>query len=96
MRKIVFLIAVFSVPLMTFLNVWQVYKYGSLMDEVVELENNQREWIDNNKRAVAGIAVLGSPARIDNIANKDLGLKKVNSDRIINIRIQNQVGGMDG
>ena len=59
-----------------FLNTWQGYRFESLKRDVQELEAEQRDWLEQNKKLVAAMAVLSSPERIQRIADKDLALRK--------------------
>jgi cell division protein FtsL len=56
------------------------------------LETVQEEWIESNKRLIAGIAVLSSSERIEHIAKNDLGLQKKAPEEILQIRIEDSDG----
>jgi len=60
-----------------FLNTWQGYRFESLKRDVLDLEAEQRDWLEQNKKLVAAVAVLSSPERIQRIAEKDLALRKL-------------------
>jgi cell division protein FtsL len=57
-----------------FLNVWQSFRYEYLKREVTALEEQQLEAFEENKRLIAGVAVLETPERIESIATEQLGL----------------------
>ena len=57
-----------------FLNVWQSYRYESLEREVSAIEREQTRVFEENKRLIAGIALLESPDRIERIARDQLEL----------------------
>ncbi len=59
-----------------FLNTWQGYRFESLKRDVQGMEAEQRDWLEQNKKLVAAVAVLSSPERIQRIAEKDLALRK--------------------
>jgi cell division protein FtsL len=59
-----------------FLNTWQGYRFEALKREVQQLEAEQRDWLEQNKKLVAAVAVLASPERIQRLAEGELGLKK--------------------
>jgi cell division protein FtsL len=59
-----------------FLNTWQGYRFESLKRDVQAMEAEQRDWLEQNKKLVAAVAVLSSPERIQRIAEKDLALRK--------------------
>jgi cell division protein FtsL len=66
---------------LVFLGTWQGYRYGTLKRELQELEAEQRDWLEQNKKLVAALAVMGSPERIERIALKELGLKRLDKSR---------------
>lgn len=72
---------------MLFLNVWQSFRYGRIVNEVTALEKEQKRLLEVNKRLIAGAAVLSSPGRIDEIAKDELGLEKQNPTDIIRIEL---------
>jgi len=67
---VLFLLSLFS------LNTWQGYRYERLKAEVALLEREQKDWLERNKRAIAGLAVLSSPRRVAELAESELGLVK--------------------
>jgi cell division protein FtsL len=68
-----------------FLSSWQGFRYESLKREVRRMEEEQADWLELNKKLVAALAVLGSPARIERIATRDLGLKKIEPSRVTTV-----------
>ncbi len=60
-----------------FLSTWQGYRFEALKRSVQELEAEQRDWLEQNKKLVAAAAVLSSPERIQRIAEAELGLKRL-------------------
>jgi cell division protein FtsL len=60
-----------------FLNTWQGYRFEALKRNVQQLEAEQRDWLEQNKKLVAAVAVLSSPERIQRLAEGQLGLKKL-------------------
>lgn len=79
-----------SIPLLLALNAWQANRHAILAAEVRRLESQQRDWLESNKRLIAGIAVLSSSERIERIARDELGLRKKRPEEILQIRV---VGG---
>jgi len=51
-----------------FLNTWQGFRYQELEREVAGLEQEQKNWLEKNKKAIAALAVLSSPERIKALA----------------------------
>jgi hypothetical protein len=60
-----------------FLNTWQGYRFEALKRSVEQLEAEQRDWLEQNKKLVAAAAFLSSPERIQHLAEAELGLKKL-------------------
>jgi cell division protein FtsL len=92
MKKILFIL-VFTIPVLLFFNVWQVYRHDQVKDAVSALEEQQREWLERNKRMIAGIAVLRSPTRIDKLAKEELELEKIESGRLLRINFTDKRTG---
>ncbi len=88
LRKILILFVVATIPGVVLLTVRQVYTYEKIDSEVNSLLAEQRELFEQNKRMVANISILSSPARIDELAENTLELTKESSKRII-IEIEN-------
>jgi cell division protein FtsL len=76
-----------SVPLLMGLSAWQSSRYGDVERELKQLEKIQEEWVENNKRLIAGIAFLSSPDRIEHIARDELGLQKKQPEEVLQISI---------
>ena len=88
MKKIILFFVACTVPVLLFLNTWQMYRYVDLKNEVINIEKEQKEWLEKNKKIIASIAVLRSPERIEMIAKDELGLEKINSRRVTKIIIE--------
>jgi cell division protein FtsL len=78
---------VLTIPLLLGLTAWQSTRYSELEKEVRTLEAVQEDWVESNKRLIAGIAVLSSSERIENIALHDLGLAKIEPEDVLQVRI---------
>jgi cell division protein FtsB len=83
---------ILSIPFFLGLTTWQSSRYGNLEREILGLEKTQEEWVENNKRLIAGIAFLSSPDRIEHIAREELGLEKKEPEEVLQISI----GGGEG
>ncbi|MCL1815420.1 MAG: septum formation initiator family protein [Treponema sp.] len=92
-RRLFFYLFILSIPAFLALSAWQSSRYGDLERELKKLEKTQEEWVENNKRLIAGIAVLSSPDRIEHIARNQLGLQKKQPEEILQIAITRS-GGM--
>jgi hypothetical protein len=85
-----------TLPLFLGVSVWQSRKYTTLQREMRSFEVIQEEWIESNKRLIAGIALFSSPDRIEHIAAEELGLTKKRPEEILQIRIEDSRGRIDG
>jgi cell division protein FtsL len=91
-RGLLLYLAVITMPLFLSLVVWQSNRYTNLEREIARLEADQEEWVESNKRLIAGIAVLSSSERIENIARGDPDLVRVRPEDILQIRIEEGQG----
>jgi cell division protein FtsL len=87
MKNPFFYLMALSIPALLGLAAWQSSRYGDLEREISQLEKNQEEWIENNKRLIAGISVLSAPERIEHIARDELGLEKKQPEDVLQIHI---------
>ncbi len=75
---------------------WQASRYASLASQARALEASQENWIEENRKLAAGIAVLSSRARAAQAASA-LGLGKVSPERRLFIVFPKKAsGGSDG
>jgi hypothetical protein len=86
LKKAGILLAAALVPLLFCANVWQSFRYSSLKREIARLEAVQRDLLEQNKRNIAGISVLESPGRVDELGKGELGLSRPAADTFIMIR----------
>jgi len=82
----------FSIPVFLFVLVWQSNRYQNLSRELVRLERSQAEWVESNKRLIAGISEYSSPERIEDIAVNELELKKIPPEYSLQVKI---MGGLE-
>jgi cell division protein FtsL len=87
MRYFLVYFAVVTIPLFLGLVVWQSNRYRNLEQEIRRLEQSQSEWVEGNKRLIAANAVLSSPQRIEYIAQKELGLRKIRPENVLQVNI---------
>jgi hypothetical protein len=85
-----------TLPLFLGIAVRQSKQHSVLQRELGRLEVTQEEWIEGNKRLIAEIALLSSPGRIGRIAADELYLTKKQPEEILQIRIENNRGRIDG
>ena len=86
-RRFFFYCFIVSIPVFFGLAAWQSSRYGDLERELKKLEKAQEEWVENNKRLIAGITLLSSPDRIEHIARNELGLQKKSPEEVLQISI---------
>ncbi|MDR1576261.1 MAG: septum formation initiator family protein [Treponema sp.] len=89
-RYVVLYAAALTIPLFFALATWQSNRYAALKQEIKRLEEAQADWVESNKRLIAGIAVLSSPERIEHIAQNELGLNKIKPENVLQIRIEGE------
>ncbi len=75
-----------------FLSSWQGFRYETLKREVQRMEEEQKDWLEQNRKLVAALAVLGSPERIEHLA-RELGLRKADPSRVTTIVIPGEASG---
>jgi cell division protein FtsL len=85
-------ITVITMPLFLAMVVWQSTRYTDLEREIRRLETAQEEWVESNKRLIAGIAMLSSSERIENIARHDPDLVRIRPEDTLQIRIEEEQG----
>ena len=83
---------VLTIPLFLGLAAWQSVRYTKLEKGVRRLEAVQEDWVESNKKLIAGIAVLSSSRRIEQVAVYDLGLSKMRPEDVLQIRIEGGQG----
>jgi len=83
---------VLSIPFFLGLIAWQSIRYTELEKGVRRLEAVQEDWIEGNKNMIAGIAVLSSSQRIEQVAIFDLGLTKIDPEDVLQVRIEGGQG----
>ena len=88
MKRWYLLLLAIILPVAVFLNVWQVFRYKQLENEIVALEDRQQELIEKNKRIIAGISVLQSPQRLEELATEELDLRKIEPGELIIIETE--------
>jgi len=91
-RYLLLYFVVLTIPLLLGLLVWQSNRYQDLLRELVRLEQSQKEWIESNKKLIAGIGEYSSPERIDFIARNGLDLKKLPPEYYLQVRIMGGKG----
>ncbi|MCL2805370.1 MAG: cell division protein FtsL [Treponema sp.] len=91
-KYILLYLMVFTIPLFLGLLVWQSNRYQNLSKDLVRLEQTQKEWIESNKKLVAGIAEYSSAQRIDFLAKNQLNLRKIQPEYYLQVRVMGGKG----
>jgi len=86
-RYLLLYFIVITIPLCLGFLVWQSNRYQNLAKELERLEQTQTEWIESNKRLIAGIGEYSSPERIENIAKSNLDLQKIPPEYFLQVKI---------
>ena len=89
-RYLLLYVLVLTIPFFLGIVVWQSVRYVNLDRNVRRLEAVQENWIESNKKLIAGIAVLSSSRRIEQVAVYDLGLTKVQPEDVLQVRIEEE------
>jgi len=96
MKKVVLLFILLTVPFSLFIVVQQVFINEKIQKEMKVLTEKQRTLFEKNKRLIANIAILKSPARIESLAKNNLHLQEISDDKITHISIRSNKGGGNG
>ncbi|MDR0998134.1 MAG: cell division protein FtsL [Treponema sp.] len=91
-RRLLLYVTVITIPVFLAMVVWQSTRYTDLEREILRLETAQEEWVESNKRLIAGIAMLSSSERIENIARRDPDLVRIRPEDTLQIRIEEEHG----
>ena len=87
-RYVLLYFFVLSIPFFLGLTAWQSIRYAGLDRNVRRLEAVQEEWVVKNRKLIAGIAVLSSSSRIEQVAVYDLKLSKMQPEDVLQVRIE--------
>jgi cell division protein FtsL len=71
-----------------FLSVHQVYRYQALERRVETLKQEQADLFERNKRMIANIAIVSSPERIEEIAEEELELSRLDPEEKLRIIVE--------
>ena len=93
LKNVIAVLLVLMIPFFLFFAVWQGMNYSSLELEVRQLEQEQYEVIEMNRRFISGVTVLSSPGRIEKLAVENLGMRKAEAGEIMRIEMRE---GHDG
>lgn len=78
-----------------FLNTWQSFRYEQVRRRVERLEAEQKDWLEKNKRLVAGISLLESPRRIGELAKNEFQLIPLSAESLERIYFLSETSSED-
>lgn len=84
-KRVLYYTAVLLFPALLCLNVWQSYRFQQVEEQLVQLQEQQIDLLEKNKRALAALAVYSSPSRVGALVSESLDLKKMDSSDVIHI-----------
>ncbi|OQY34562.1 MAG: hypothetical protein B6241_04640 [Spirochaetaceae bacterium 4572_59] len=84
-RQVLYYAAILLFPVLLCLNVWQSYRFQQVEEKLVQLQEQQIDLLERNKRTLAALAVYSSPSRVGALVNESMDLKKVDSSDVIHI-----------
>ncbi|MCL2834809.1 MAG: cell division protein FtsL [Treponema sp.] len=87
-RCILLYFMVLTIPLFLGICAWQSIRYSDLEKQTRTLEAAQQDWVENNKKLIAGIATITSAEVVENIAVNDLKLEKIKPQNVLQIWIE--------
>jgi len=83
---------VLTIPLFLGIAAWQSVRYVELDRGVRRLEAVQEDWVENNKKLLASIAVLFSSRWFEQVAVRVLGLLIILPEDFLQVRIEGGEG----
>ncbi len=95
-KTVLVALAVITVPVLLFLNVWQGFRYERMNAEIRNYEYEQKEWFEENKRMLAALSVYSSPARVEKIVDEDSELSIQKPGQAIIIKFSRNQEGVAG
>jgi hypothetical protein len=95
-KRILFVAMIVSIPLMLFVATAQGARYHAMVVELRRLESVQADWIEENRRLLADIAIAKSRSRIDASMAGVSGYRMVNPKSTLRIRVEPGLEKPDG
>ncbi len=86
MNRKLLLFCALTLPLFLLAVVAQSVVYHDLNRQLDQKAVQQSLWIEKNKKLLAGVTVLESPARIEVLATQELGLVAVGAEGTVKVR----------
>lgn len=86
-RILTFFFAV-MIPVLFGVEAWQTYRYKKLQAEIQNLEKEQVDLVEENRKLISDISMLSSSDRIEKIAEDELFMHKAESEDIVRVEIK--------
>ncbi len=96
MKRITLVLIVLSIPAMLFVAAGQGARYYAVSVELRRLEAVQADWVEQNRRLLADIAVAKSRSRVDAAMAEAEGYRMVSPKTTLRIRVGPGVEKRDG
>ncbi|MBN2874007.1 MAG: hypothetical protein JXM71_02835 [Spirochaetales bacterium] len=96
MKKLPRVLLILSVPLMLYMTAERGARYYALTTEIRRLEAAQAEWVEENRRLLANIAVARSRSRVDASMAGVQGYRMVSPGTTLRIRVVPGLEKRDG
>jgi cell division protein FtsL len=85
MKRLPILFLALLVISLFFMGTWQGFRYQQLVRELRQMEEEQKTWLEENKKLIAGLAVFSSPERIEHIAREQLQLNRIDRGLVLKV-----------
>lgn len=85
MKRLPILFLALLVISLFFMGTWQGFRYQQLVRELRLMEEEQKTWLEENKKLIAGLAVFSSPERIEHIAREQLQLNRIDRSLVLKV-----------
>ncbi|MCL2127774.1 MAG: cell division protein FtsL [Treponema sp.] len=77
-----FFLMVLTIPPLLWVNAWQANECGEIRNEIKKIEKSQENCVEENKTVAADIARLLAVDKLENDAQKKLGLVKIRPEDV--------------
>ena len=75
------------IPLLFFFFFFQASRYSSLYKDIVRLEKKQEQLVEQNKKLISDISLVGNSSEIERKASEELNMHKAEKEDIIRIEM---------
>lgn len=96
MKRLVLALCILSVPCMLFMTAYQGARFYAISAELRRLESVQADWVEENRRLLADIAVARSRTRVDASMAGNPGYRTVSPKTTLRIRVVPGTEKQDG